>query len=85
MSSETPISYLPETFYPELRKTDNYGVYELFARTNDKYKLCKGQGKFEMIEMSQQIINDTRKRLQLCVSTTIYLESLILYILLIVQ
>ena len=63
LSSETPVSYLPETFYLELRKTDNYGVYELFARTNDKYKLCKvGKARIEMIEMSQQIINDTRKR-----------------------
>lgn len=63
LSKELPVSYLPETFYLELRKTSNYGIYELYARTNDKYKLTKvGKARVEMIEMSQQIINDTRNR-----------------------
>jgi len=54
--------YEPELFYLEMRKTNNYGIYELYARTDDSYKLKKvGKARIQMIEMSQNIINDNRK------------------------
>lgn len=56
--------YEAKIFYLEMRKTNNYGIYELYARTDDKYKLKKvGKARIQMIEMSQRIINDNRKAL----------------------
>jgi len=55
-------SYVPKLFYLEMRKTPTYGIYDLYARTNDKYGLKKvGTARIVMMEMSSQIIIDTRK------------------------
>ena len=58
-----PEDYKAEYLYLEMRKCDSYGIYELYARVENSYKLeFVGKARIEMIEMSQNIINDTRKR-----------------------
>jgi len=55
-------NYEAKIFYLEMRKTDTYGIYELYARTDEKYSLKKvGKARVTMMEMSSQIIQDTRK------------------------
>jgi hypothetical protein len=61
-SGKMNIKYIPTTLYLELRKTDTYGIYELFASVDKKFELKKvGKAIIKKIEISVQIINDTRK------------------------
>ena len=61
-SNKIDSNHIPITLFLELRKTDNYGIYELFASVDKKYELKKvGKARIKMIEMSIQIINDNRK------------------------